>query len=479
MKNAAGEADGPDLIVCAKRAQVGLVLSRWPDPDPGPAHAASAARGRAHLKLLQELPSHEALLRERLADLTKRWSRLVLRPRAFGDAFGFDLPTREIAMHLIAQRFYRGYMVYIAGKRTLRYRMNRGYTEREIHEVFKVIERSLEALTEQAGGEGEDLIERMSQCKPPQWANSDQSHEQVYQVSLTEALTVPGDADLYLRQNGELSRAKRVAGEICLGLGAHPSESDLHALSDAEPARFARATGYSLTHFVADRIGTRIRRITLAEFDELTPKVIALEENAYEPARRDEIETLRAIAAHPEGIVCVAENFEGLVGMAFASPLEAWAHVEGPNRDPHLGKGDTLYSADITVDVTVRGQGIGYRLRRAIIHQALLARDTNGSPRYYFITGRNRVGSANAMWSVNQRWGAYLVEEMAGQYGEAEARSRYYRIPLRRADRRRSPIALERASVRENTQKNLMWGVHQPTDGQAPPPRARTKHRRF
>ncbi len=463
LTDAQGEPDGPDLVVCAKRAQVGLVLSRWPDPDPGPSHAASAARGRAHLRLLQERPSHEALLRERLADLTKRWSRLVLRPRAFGDAFGFDLPAPQIAMHLIAQRFYRGYMVYIAGKKTLRYRMNRGYTETEIHEVFRVIERSLEALTEQAGGQGEDLIERMSQCKPPQWVNTDPATHEEYQVSLIEALTVPGDPDLYLRQFGELSVARRVAGEAFLALPSQVSESDLHTLSAAEPATFYRATGYSLTHFVADRIGTRIRRVTLAEFDRLTPQIMALEANAYEPARQDDIETLRSIAAHPEGIICVAETLEGLVGMAFASPLEAWATIEGPNRDPHLGQEDTLYSADITVDVTVRGQGIGHRLRHAIIHQALLSKRPDGSPRYYFITGRNRVGNANAMWAVNQRWGAYLVEEIAGQYGEPDARSRYYRIPLRRADRRQSPLSLKRRSHQADSIEQLSWGVHQPT----------------
>ncbi|MAD61765.1 MAG: hypothetical protein CMH49_09705, partial [Myxococcales bacterium] len=463
LKDANGNPDGPDLVVCAKRAQVGLVLSRWPDPDPGPSHPASAARGIAHLRLLQSIPTHETLLRERLADLTKRWSRIVLRPRAFGDAFGFDLPNKEIALHLIAQRFYQGYMVYIAGQKTIRYRMNRGYTEAEIHEVFRVIERSLEALTKQAGGLGDDLIERMTRCQAPQWINNEHQSPMVYQVSLTEALTVPGDADLYLRHNGELSDAKRAAGESFLGLSPQRSESDLHVLSNAEPSDFARATDYSLTHFVADRIGTRIRKINLNDFDLLTPQVITLEENSYEPARQDDISTLRAIAAHPEGVVCIAENLDGLVGMAFASPLEEWSQTEGPNQDYHLGKADTLYSADITVDVAVRGQGLGHRLRRAIIHQALLARREDGTPRYYYITGRNHIVNAHAMWSVNQRWGAYLVEEVLGQYGEEELRSRYYRIPLRRFDRRHAPLQMELQQAKAQTEKRLLWGIHQPT----------------
>ena len=463
-----GQPDGPDLVVCAKRAQVGLVLSRWADPDPGPAHAASALRGRAHLKLILERPSHEALLRERLADLTKRWSKLVLRPRAFGDAFGFDLPTPEIAQHLIAQRFYRGYMVYIAGKSTLRYRMNRGFREAEVEEVFRVIERSLEALSEQAGGQGEELIERMSQCKPPAWVNVESIQDGTYHVTLTEVLTVPGDADLYLRQHGELSRARRAAGEAFFGLDMGVSDSDLRILSGADSATFEREVGYSLIHFVADRIGTRIRRIDLATFDAMSEAVMTLEQDVYEPARQDDLQTLRAIAAHPEGIVLLAESIEGLVGMAFASPLEAWSHVEGPNRDPHLGLEDTLYSADITVTLTVRGQGIGHRLRGAIIHEALKAKRPDGTPRYGYVSGRNRVGNANAMWAINQRWGAYLVEEMNGQYGEQDGRSRYYRLPLRRHDRRMLPVPSQIRTLRHQASHQLSWGIHQPTGSHHP-----------
>jgi acetylornithine/succinyldiaminopimelate/putrescine aminotransferase len=40
------------------------------------------------------------------------------------------------------------------------------------------------------------------------------------------------------------------------------------------------------------------------------------------------------------------------------------------------------------------------------------------------------------MWELNQKVGAYTVAIYAGQYGEMEGLSRYYRIPLRRHDRR-------------------------------------------
>jgi acyl-CoA reductase-like NAD-dependent aldehyde dehydrogenase/4-aminobutyrate aminotransferase-like enzyme/GNAT superfamily N-acetyltransferase len=467
MTDAQGQPDGPDLVVCAKRAQVGLVISRWPDPDAGPSHAASAVRGLSHLRLLQELPSHEALLRERLADLTKRWSKLILRPRAFGDAFGFDLPTPEIAQHLIGQRFYQGYMVYIAGKQTIRYRMNRGFKESEIREVFRVIERSLVTLSEQAGGPGEELIERMSQCKPPRWINTETSigeaTKDTYHVTLAEALTVPGDPDLYLRRHGELSKARRAAGESALELSSQPRESDLKVLSEADPSSFERAVGFSLTHFVADRIGTRITRISLSDFNELSSHIMRLEDHVYEPARRDDMSILRAVAAHPEGVVCIAQNLEGLVGMAFASPLEEWSTIDGPNHDAHLGLRDTLYSADVTVDPTLRGQGIGHRLRGAIIQEALKARHQDGSPRYAFLSGRNRIGDANAMWGINQRWGAYVVQNFENQYGNEGASARYYRIPLRRGDRRQLPQTAHAQTTQSRQEQHMHWGVHQPT----------------
>jgi succinylglutamic semialdehyde dehydrogenase len=459
LVDAQGNPDGPDLVTGAKRAQVGYVLSRWPDPDPGPAHAASAVRGLAHLNLIQELPNHEALLRYELDELVSRWSKIVSRPRAFGDAFAFDLPSTEIALHLIGQRFYQGYMVYIAGKKTLRYRMNRGFRVKEIQEVFRVVERSLDALVEQAGGPGENLIERMSQCSPPSWKNTHEPDAD-YVLTLTEVLTVPGDADLFLKRYGELNAVRRIAGETCLGLTPNRSEVDLEILSEADPSQFQQETGYSLTHFIADRIGVRIRRIDLDEFDSLQDEVMTLEADTYEPERQDSFETLRSIVAHPEGMILIAEDLEGLAGMSFASPLEEWTHSDGPALDINQGKHNTLYGADTSVDLRVRGHGVGHRLRKASIKEALRATRADGRPRFAYITGRNRVGDANAMWTLNQNWGGYLVKYYTGQYGSENADARYYRIPLRRFDRRAFSHPVETTAQ--------MWGVHQPT-GQTHP----------
>jgi len=458
--DAEGQPEGPDFVTGAKRAQVGYVLSPYPDPDPGPAHAVSARRGVSHLDLITSRPSHEALARSCLDELVERWPQVVTRPRAFGDAFGFDLPSTEIAMHLINQRFYRGYMVYIAGKRTLRYRLNRGFKPSEVQEVFAVIDRSIEALVEQAGGVevagGEPLIERMSACEAPKWVDSVESEED-HIPTLSELLSVPGEADLYVKRFGPLSEEARRAGEALTGLSAQRSEADGPLLAQVDPAQFEAEGALRFNHFVADRLAVRVRRVSLEDFDAARQLVIELEEACYEPARQDDIETLRAIAAHPEGLVCFAEDVEGLVGIALGSPLEDWAHIVGPDEDPHRGQEDTLYSADISIDPRARGLGVGHRLRGALIKEALKARRADGSPRFAFITGRNRVGEADVMWSINQRWGAYVARLYEGQYGEEGAQARYYRIPLRRADRRSFKAR------QPSTQSPQLWGVHNPT----------------
>jgi len=460
LRDAEGNPEGPDFVTGAKRAQVGYVLSPYPDPDPGPAHAVSARRGVSHLEIITTQPSHEALARAELDELIERWPQVVTRPRVFGDAFGFDLPSTEVAMHLINQRFYQGYMVYIAGKKTLRYRLNRGFKPSEVSEVFAVIDRSIEALVEQAGGVevagGEPLLERMSACVAPAWVDRAEDEED-HLPTLVELLSVPGDADLYVKRFGELSEEARREGEALIGLGRQRASSDATTLAQVDPEDFNARCSVSLNHFVADRLAVRVRRVDAVTFTAHRQAVIALEEACYEPARQDDIETLQQIADHPEGVVCFAEDIEGLVGIALGSPLEEWAQITGPDEDPHRGLEDTLYSADISIDPRARGLGVGHRLRGALIQEALKATRADGAPRFAFVTGRNRVGDADVMWSINQRWGAYVTRTYDHQYGEADAQARYYRIPLRRADRR----AFKPAQASQDPVQ--LWGVHNPT----------------
>lgn len=439
LLDANGEPDGPDYIVGAKRAQIGYVISREPDPEPTTTHAASAVRGLTHLRLLQSQPSHADHARMRLEALAEKWDGVLTRPRVFGDAFAFDMPNRAAANHLIGQRFYRGYMVYIAGQRTLRYRLNRGMRQSEVDAIFEVVDRSLTALVKAAGGHGPDLADRMAECTPEAWVKPAPALPAPPPPSLEAVLADPTSvtADRAIRAFGTLGPASLRRASEALDV---PIDCDAatarRAAADADPDRFWYDAGVSLTRWVADRVGTRVRRIDLAGFDARLAAITALEAEAYEPARRDSMGYLRNLVSAKDGIAFIAEDADGLVGMTFAAPLELWPDLDGPRQDPHRGQGDTLYSADLTVARRAQGHGVGERLRVAVLQAALQARTADDRPRFAFISGRNQVGPADAMWRLNQKYGAYQVASYHGQYSSVTGVTRYYRIPLRRHDRR-------------------------------------------
>ncbi len=437
------QPDGPDLVVTAKRAQVGVVLSRWPIPATGPAHLASILRGHTHLGLVSPPLTQEDVVSARLDRLGARYPEgLIGRPRAYGDAFAFDLPTKAITEHLVNQRFYRGLMYYTAGERTLRFRLNRAFTARDVDRVFDALERSVDALIAQAGGYGPDLVARLSAQVAPTWGTDPlQGARATFDLghALRELLLTgsAGIADGILRVTGELWDTDRDAACAWLGL---PSDARgpiaLRALEGADATRLESELGLSMAQVAADLLGTRIRRIRPADIDVLHPVIDAIEAQAYETARRDPLAYLRIIAKSDGGVMLLAETPDEPIGMAFAGPLELWWGIDGPRQDPNLGRGNTLYSADVTVSQGGRGRGLGHRLRARLLTEALRERRPDGSPRYAFVTGRNRVGAADAMWAINRKLGAYEVTLHYAQYGEPEGVARYYRIPLRRHDRR-------------------------------------------
>src|SRR5262249_55072431 len=136
----------PDAVTFAKRAQVGVVMSRFSDPEPASAHGASLVRGRIHADMVST--SHNAeriekLVQPRLAQIARAYPHLVQHPRATGYAFAFDLPTPAHHDAFIGQRFWRGAVVFGAGTRTARYRLNDQFHASESDHLYEAIRRSL------------------------------------------------------------------------------------------------------------------------------------------------------------------------------------------------------------------------------------------------------------------------------------------------------------------------------------------------
>ena len=160
LLSARGQQDYPDAVTFAKRAQVGVVMSRFADPEHASAHEASLVRGRIHADMVST--SHNAerlekLVWPRLSAIAKAYPHLVQHPRASGYAFAFDLPTAPQLDAFIGQRFWRGAIVFAAGTKTARYRLSDSFHAREIDLLFETIRRSLSWLDAHEGG------------KPPAW----------------------------------------------------------------------------------------------------------------------------------------------------------------------------------------------------------------------------------------------------------------------------------------------------------------------
>jgi acetylornithine/succinyldiaminopimelate/putrescine aminotransferase/ribosomal protein S18 acetylase RimI-like enzyme len=166
------------------------------------------------------------------------------------------------------------------------------------------------------------------------------------------------------------------------------------------------------------------------------PAILDIEYQVYEPARRTPPAELRAAIEDPEGSLLVAEvpgdadRRPQLVAFAIGAPLEHSKDVEGPDDDPMLGKHTTMYSVSITVAPKFQSSGIGRRLKEAQLRDAMARRRPDGTPRYRYVTARNRVGRTAQMTHLNRVFGAHIVSVLTGQYEDPEGQAIYYRIPL-------------------------------------------------
>ncbi len=140
-----GLEDGPDCVTLSKKAQLGVVLSAWEDTRPEQPHQIQIQKGLLQAEAILHAPYQELEreTRERLEKLHAAFPELVLNPRNAGYAFAFDMPSPVLANKIVNQRFHRGFMVYIAGTKTLRFRTNIDTTSRELAFLFDALHAAL------------------------------------------------------------------------------------------------------------------------------------------------------------------------------------------------------------------------------------------------------------------------------------------------------------------------------------------------
>ncbi len=327
----------PDLITVAKKAALGVVLSRWPDPEDAynQVNVASAIRGHIQLSTCEDMADLELPLAEELHALTKRFPETISNPRVAGCTFAFEVGSPELQNAFIAQRLHRGFMTYGAGDTTIRFRLNAQYSRKHISRLFVRVAAALERLTDK-------------------------------------------DACTWKTEGSR----KRVLGQ-----------------------------------------DVALREVREADW----PEIMKIERATYEPERCDSEAYLRRCEQGGVGIVAIdtrsGTTEKGpIIGFCVGAPVERFEDVGGPDRDPRLHRGDTFYSADVTVAPGHRGRGVGRLLKLAQIEWAKVQG-------FRYVAGRNRVGMTMGMMRLNQSLGGYEVEHLLKQYG-GKGEAIYYHIPL-------------------------------------------------
>src|SRR6185503_3073845 len=100
--------------------------------------------------------------------------------------------------------------------------------------------------------------------------------------------------------------------------------------------------------------------------------------------------------------------------------------------------------------------GLGRLIKLSQLREAARARRPDGSPRFRYVTGRNRIGHTARMTHLNWGFGAHTVTVLTGQYEDPEGQAIYYRIPI-------GPLAPERKhAIAKSAALDLTQGIARP-----------------
>ena len=150
LKDQNGKRENPDCITLGKKAQLGVCMSVWPNERDYTPHVIQLKRGYLHAQAIDKniALALEGKAKKELMLLKEYFPELVKNSRACGFAFAFEMPSKGLAMNLINQRFHRGFMAYIAGEKTLRFRLNMITEPKIINRLFEKLFVALSDLRE-------------------------------------------------------------------------------------------------------------------------------------------------------------------------------------------------------------------------------------------------------------------------------------------------------------------------------------------
>ncbi len=386
LQDSQGAPLSPDFVCLAKKCQVGAVLSCIPDELPTSVHQASALRGFYNSCLVdqEQINPVAKAIAVRLKRLEERFPMLA-PTRGQGLCFAFDMPDTESAQGIINQRYPRGIMIYIAGTKTLRFRLQVTSSAETVAVVFDQLEEALSSWKEGKVAEVPD-----SQYPKPEF---------LLRVDNRTVATSPIQVIHFLKDS---MRRFQVPIESRMGQLWEQAAKELPLVTPLD------------SH----------------NFEDYAEAIDRIQKSIYEPARQDSIEQLKNYACSSESVCGVAlsrgEKPE-VLGYFFTIPL-SMSQVAGPKGDEERNNPKVMYSADLTVAREAQGRGLGSWMKW---HQVQWCYDLGKQA----IRSRNRQGATQAMTAINRSFGAVLVDLLPGEYGEQDAVAEYWSLPLNQKEK--------------------------------------------
>ena len=359
LKDLNGKQLNPDYVICAKKAQLGIVLSHRPTKNIFKGEefsVASAFRGYAHAISLDQCQGRivelESIVTPKINALLKKHSAFISRPRINGLAFAFDLNDPAMLNKFVDMRFKHGLLYYPAGSQTLRFRLNTAFGEKDLNFLFE----RLDCICQELFLNTTPLIPTHVETDCTTATESYEWHELLISTKLEKLL-------------GKEINSKNIFLKI--------------------------------EKLITNKTDIQLIEISADNFLTYRQDIINLERKVYEPARQTDIEKFEhtVLNRHSICLGILNNSDKKLVGIAFAGPLKLYPLERGVRMDPNFEAEDSLYMLDVTVDPSLQGAKLGRSLKYALSAMAL----TKGIKR---IQGRNRDRLAAAMININMSLGA-------------------------------------------------------------------------
>jgi len=374
FQNQYGQVLFPDYVVCAKKAQVGIVLAPGNRDafknDDHEFNTASVVRGYIHGMSLDQHQDNiwqlEVMIRTFLDPFCEKFSEFVEYPRAQGMSFAFDFKDPSKVQEWISKRFKFGLLFYQAGATTLRFRLNLNYSLEDIEFLFQ----AMTSIAEETFL-GEEV-------EPPKnFIKTKKNAERNYKLS-----------EIFL----QIKRSKQNNKKRDL-------KKDLEKLNRL-------FMGPSTKNFVW-------KEFTEKNIDKFSKDIEGIQKAVYEPARQTATSQFHKISNAKNGIGMGLFDKKKLVGICFAAPLKLMETERGVADDPELNNDKVLYMQDVTVLPEYAGKGLGKLLKTALVIKAMHSG-------VEAIRGRNRDRYAAMMFDINLSLGAFELKKMKDDYPDAK-----------------------------------------------------------